>query len=55
VIPAVESRNLADRLRGKVAVRLLITTLISHADTDQPAQLVDVMRLGSFWGDLLDR
>jgi dienelactone hydrolase len=55
VIPAVESRNLADRFRGEVAVRLLITTLISHAEADQPAHLTDVMRLAGFWGDLLGR
>ena len=34
VIPAAESQQLADRLRGHVPVRLLVTNLISHADAD---------------------
>jgi dienelactone hydrolase len=55
VIPAVESQYLADRLRGRVRVRLLLTNLISHAESDQPAHVTDVMRLAGFWGDLLGR
>jgi fermentation-respiration switch protein FrsA (DUF1100 family) len=55
VIPAVESRSLAARLRGRAAVRLLITDLVSHAEADQPASALDVVRLAGFWGDLLDR
>jgi dienelactone hydrolase len=55
VIPAVESQYLADRLRGQVPVRLLLTNLISHAEADQPAHVTDVMRLACFWGDLLGR
>jgi pimeloyl-ACP methyl ester carboxylesterase len=53
VIPAAESRHLADRLRGHVAVRLLVTDLISHADADQPAHVTDILMLAGFWGDLL--
>lgn len=55
VIPATESRDLADRLRGHVPVRLLLTDLISHAEADQPAHVTDVLRLAGFWGDLLAR
>lgn len=55
VIPATESRHLADRLRGRVAVRLLVTDLISHVDADEPARLTDVLKLAHFWGDLLAR
>jgi dienelactone hydrolase len=55
VIPAAESRHLADRLRGHVPVRLLVTDLISHAEADQPAHFTDVLRLAGFWGDLLER
>ncbi len=55
VIPAAESRELADRLRGEVDVRLLITPLISHAEADQRARLADISQLAGFWGDLLDR
>jgi dienelactone hydrolase len=55
VIPASESRHLADRLRGHVPVRLLVTDLISHVDADEPAHLTDVLKLAHFWGELLAR
>jgi pimeloyl-ACP methyl ester carboxylesterase len=55
VIPAAESRHLADRLRGQVPVRLLVTELISHAEADQPAHITDVLKLPDFWGELIDR
>jgi hypothetical protein len=55
VIPAAESQHLADRLRGHVPVRLLVTDLISHAEADQPPHVTDVLRLAGFWGDLLER
>jgi dienelactone hydrolase len=54
VIPASESRYLADRLHGRAPVRLLVTSVISHADADQPAQVLDVVRLAWFWGGLLN-
>jgi dienelactone hydrolase len=53
VIPAVESGHLADRLRGRIPIHLLVTDLISHAEADQPAHAVDTMRLAGFWGELL--
>jgi pimeloyl-ACP methyl ester carboxylesterase len=53
VIPAVESQYLADDLRGDARVRLLLTDLLSHAETDQPATALDVLKLIAFWGDLL--
>jgi pimeloyl-ACP methyl ester carboxylesterase len=55
VIPAAESQHLADRLHRQVPVRLLVTQLISHADADRPAHIIDVVELAAFWGDLLDR
>jgi len=56
VIPAAESVYLAQRLRTQsVRVRLLLTDLISHAEADQPVQVIDVWRLARFWGDLLAR
>jgi pimeloyl-ACP methyl ester carboxylesterase len=55
IIPAVESQHLAERLRGQVPIRLLVTELISHADADQPARITDVAKLAAFWGELLDR
>lgn len=55
VIPATEARLLAERLRGRAPVRLLVTDVISHAAADRPAQLTDILRLGAFWGDLMAR
>jgi dipeptidyl aminopeptidase/acylaminoacyl peptidase len=56
VIPAAESVYLAQRLRTQsVRVRLLLTDLISHAEADQPAGVLDVLRLARFLGDLLAR
>ena len=55
VIPAGESQHLADRLRGQVPVRLLLTDLVSHVEADQPAHVPDIMRLSDFWGDLLSQ
>jgi dienelactone hydrolase len=55
VIPAAESQYLAERLASQADVRLLITDLISHVDTDRPAHFIDVVQLARFWGDLLDQ
>jgi dienelactone hydrolase len=55
VIPMEESEYLADDLRGHAPTRLLLSGLISHAEADQPVHAGDVMRLASFWGDLLAR
>jgi pimeloyl-ACP methyl ester carboxylesterase len=54
VIPAAESMHLANRLRGQVPVRLLVTGLVSHADADQTVHVADVVKLADFWGELLD-
>ena len=54
VIPAAESVYLARRLRTQhVRVRLLLSDLISHADADQPAHVLDVWKLAGFWGEVL--
>jgi dienelactone hydrolase len=55
VVPAVESEYLAEDLRGHAPVRLLLSGLISHAETDRPMHLGDVLQLAGFWGDLLSR
>ncbi|HWF85143.1 MAG TPA: hypothetical protein VG222_09860, partial [Vicinamibacterales bacterium] len=55
VIPVEESEYLADDLRGHAPTRLLLSGLISHAEADQPVHAGDVIRLASFWGDLLAR
>jgi dienelactone hydrolase len=55
VIPAAEAVHLSTALRGVTPVRLLLTTLIAHADAVYPARFSEVMNAGSFWGDLLSR
>jgi hypothetical protein len=55
VIPSIESEYLADDLRPKVPVRLLLSGLISHAEADRPMHVNDIVQLASFWGDLLSR
>lgn len=55
VIPASESQRLAERLHGVVSARLLVTSVIEHAEPDEPAQLKDLLKLADFWGDLLGR
>jgi dienelactone hydrolase len=55
VIPAIESEYLAEDLRRRAPVRLLLSGLVSHADADQPPRLADVLKLAGFWGDLLSR
>jgi dienelactone hydrolase len=55
VIPPVESEYLAEDLRGRAPVRLLLSGLISHAEADQPVRLNDLLQLAGFWGDVLAR
>jgi dienelactone hydrolase len=55
VIPPIESEYLAEDLRGKAPVRLLVSGLISHAEADRPPRINDVLQLAGFWGDLLSR
>jgi hypothetical protein len=37
------------RIAVAVAVVLFVTDLISHAEAEQPAHMVNVMRLAGFW------
>jgi dienelactone hydrolase len=54
VIPAIESRLLADTLRGRgVEVHQLTTPLITHAEVDRSAALRAFWDLTQFWGALL--
>jgi dienelactone hydrolase len=53
VVPASESRLLAERLQGQVPVHLLITPLITHAEVDRDAGVIDMWRLIRFWYALL--
>jgi dienelactone hydrolase len=55
VIPAVESEYLAENLRRRTAVRLLLSSLISHAEADRPVSVGGLLNLADFWGDLLAR
>ena len=55
VIPSAESEYLADRLRGRIRVRLLVTDLVSHAEAQERARAADLLRLTGFWADLLTR
>ena len=55
VIPAIESERLADDLRPYAPVRLLLSDIITHTEADRPIHIGDVMKLASFWGDLLAR
>jgi dipeptidyl aminopeptidase/acylaminoacyl peptidase len=56
VIPAVESRLLAEALRARgTPVRLLLTPLITHAEVDREPRFAEVRDLLAFWGDILAR
>jgi dienelactone hydrolase len=54
VIPAMESKYLADHLAGKTDVHLLITPLITHAEVDRPPHFGEVWKLIAFWSGVLD-
>jgi dienelactone hydrolase len=54
VIPADETIRLAAHLRRDTQVRLLVTPLITHAEIDRPPSLVEMWKLVSFWGAVLD-
>jgi dienelactone hydrolase len=49
VVPAIESRLLAERLRGGRPVTLLVSPLITHAEVDQRSSAGDVWGLIRFW------
>jgi dienelactone hydrolase len=49
VVPAIESRRLAEALTGKAPVHLLVTSLITHAEVDRPPTAGEVWALIRFW------
>ncbi len=54
VIPAVETRLLADHLKKKHAeVHALLSGLITHAEVDKSAAAAETWRLVRFWASLL--
>ena len=55
VIPSLEAEYLADQVRGQTPIRLLFTTVISHAGVERMPRAGEVLRLAGFWGDLLSR
>ena len=52
VVPALESVLLAQALAPHTRVHLLLTPLITHAEFDRRADLLDVGRLIAFWAGL---
>lgn len=56
VIPTAESVVLGNYLREKGAnVRVLISSIITHAELDRTAALGESWKLVSFWADVLER
>ena len=53
VIPAVETRRLAHYLRGRTDVKCLLTELISHAQTGDAPEPLEVLRLVRFWAGMM--
>jgi dienelactone hydrolase len=53
VVPAAESRLLAHHLQGKVAVRLLLSRLITHAEVNRQASAFEAWQLIGFWAGVL--
>ena len=53
VIPSVETVLLAHHLEGKTRVKYLLSGLITHAEVDRAGAAADVVKLVSFWTELL--
>ncbi|MBI1875955.1 MAG: hypothetical protein HYZ58_17925 [Acidobacteria bacterium] len=53
VIPAEESRHLAQYLEGKAPVDLLVSGLLIHADAAGHPSIIDGWKLVAFWSRLL--
>lgn len=54
VIPAIESTLLARHLARSTDVRVLLSSLITHAEVDRPVDVGELWKLVAFWSDLLD-
>jgi dienelactone hydrolase len=55
VVPAIESTLLGNTLRGRgIAVHVLLTPLITHAEVDRTSSMSAIWRLIDFWSDVLD-
>ncbi|HVB39027.1 MAG TPA: hypothetical protein VND92_10835 [Vicinamibacterales bacterium] len=53
VVPSAESILLADWLRKRTHVHLLVSTLLGHAEVDRQARFHDVWQLIEFWKDMI--
>lgn len=53
VIPSVETVLLTNYLRGKTEVHAVLSGLITHAEVDKSAAMIEVWRLVGFWKDLM--
>jgi fermentation-respiration switch protein FrsA (DUF1100 family) len=53
VIPAMESKYLAEHLERRTRVHLLLSPLITHAELDRPARFGEVWKLVAFWSSAL--
>ncbi|MBI2822144.1 MAG: alpha/beta hydrolase [Acidobacteria bacterium] len=52
LIPAAETRLLADYLLGKTEVHALVTPLISHVELERAPRAVDLWKLLRFWAGI---
>jgi hypothetical protein len=55
VVPEVESEYLAEELRGKAPVRMLISGVVPGASSGRSMGIGDALKLAGFWGDVLSR
>jgi dienelactone hydrolase len=53
VIPSMETVLLAEYLRGRATVHGLLSGLITHAEVNRSASVLEVWRLAKFWRDLM--
>src|SRR5262245_41193004 len=54
VIPSMETVLLAEYLRGRATVHGLLSGLITHAEVNRSASVLEVWRLAKFWRDLME-
>jgi hypothetical protein len=55
IVPEVESEYLAEELRGRVPVRMLISGFVPGASSGRAIGRGDALKLAGFWGDVLAR
>ena len=55
IVPEVEAEYLAEELRGRSPVRMLISDVVPGAVSGRSIGTADALKLAGFWGDLLSR